>query len=128
MLHCLIGMGANLGNRLEALEAATLELREHPHIEVIAGSRWYSYPAIGGPAGQGDFLNGVLRIATDLSPVQLIHILKIAERRAGRQPLKRWAARTLDCDLLLYGEDQIHTAELQVPHPRMIVWIWRMSL
>ncbi len=120
MLHCLIGMGANLGNRLEALEAATLQLREHPHVEIVAGSRWYSYPAIGGPAGQGDFLNGALRIATDLSPIQLIHILNIVERRAGRQQLKRWAARTLDCDLLLYGEDHIHTAELQVPHPRMI--------
>ena len=120
MPNCLIGLGSNLGNRQQTLQAAVTYFRKRPEIERLVASSWYGYPAIGGPPGQTDFLNGTIRFHTDLPPHELARLLSAAEARGGRERRQRWAARTLDCDLLLYGTEQIDSPTLQVPHPRMI--------
>ncbi len=119
MATCLIGLGSNLGDRRTILERAVSRLRQHAAIQVAAVSSWHDYPAIGGPAGQGSFLNGAARLITELSPHELRQELHRIERDAGRQRAVRWAARTLDVDLLLYDRQIVNSPELQVPHPRM---------
>jgi 2-amino-4-hydroxy-6-hydroxymethyldihydropteridine diphosphokinase len=99
---------------------AAMEALPSPDIEVIAQSAWYTYPPVGGPPGQGDYLNGALLLGTRLDAESLAKRLRDVELAAGRSRVTRWAARTLDCDLLLYGEQQIQTSSLTVPHPRMI--------
>ena len=118
MPECLIGLGSNLGSRQEILTAAVRKLESR--LDVAAVSDWFSYPAIGGPEGQGDFLNGVVRARTAMRPQQVATLLHAIEKEAGRERVVRWSARTLDCDLLLYGEEIVETASLIVPHPRMI--------
>ncbi len=120
MPNCLIGLGSNLGSRHEILEAAVRRLQGDPRIEIVGKSSWHTFPAIGGPSGQKDFLNGVLRLDTSLTPHELAEVLQSVECSLGRERSERWTARTLDCDLLLYGAQQINTPTLQIPHPRMM--------
>lgn len=74
---------------------------------------------LGGPSGQGDFLNAVAGVVTSLDAVALLDVLQTIEDRFGRQRWERWGPRTLDLDLLLYDDAVIETERLVVPHPRM---------
>ena len=118
MTRCLIGLGANLGDKRATLEHAVAQLSTQFVIHGV--SSWRAYPAVGGPAGQDDFLNGVVLCETERSPQQVAATLHELERVAGRERRQRWAARRLDCDLLLYGNCLVDTPNLSVPHPRMI--------
>ena len=91
----------------------------HPQIELRKAASLYRTPAIGGPSGQPDYLNTVIELATDLNAEQLLELGLQIETSAGRQRNVRWAARTLDIDLLLMGETVINTASLTLPHPLM---------
>jgi 2-amino-4-hydroxy-6-hydroxymethyldihydropteridine diphosphokinase len=82
-------------------------------------SRLYESGAIGGPDGQPAFLNAAARLQTDLTPRQLLALLHETERQLGRVRERRWAARRIDLDLLLYDQRIIDTPTLVVPHPRM---------
>jgi 2-amino-4-hydroxy-6-hydroxymethyldihydropteridine diphosphokinase len=119
MSTCLVGLGSNLGDRQRLLCDAIDRLAGHPEITVSRRSHFYETPAVGGPAGQDTFLNAVIRLETSLQPAELHQQLLRVENRLGRQRRVRWAARTVDLDLLLYDDQQIDTAELTVPHPRM---------
>lgn len=119
MTDCLVGLGSNLGDRRQILDAAIADLKNHREVQVQSVSDWITYPAVGGPDGQGDFLNGVARLQTSLKPSDLAELLMEVEAAAGRRRTQRWSARTLDCDLLLFGDQRIDTPTLQVPHPRM---------
>ena len=118
MPECLLGVGSNLGHRQQILDSAVARLRRHVH--VVASSHWRCYPAVAGPPEQQDFLNGALLIETAQTPWQLAELLHELEAAAGRQRTDRWASRTLDCDLLLFGSEQIVSESLTVPHPRMM--------
>lgn len=118
MPSVLIGVGSNLGNRQSILDKAVETLRDR--LNVTAVSKWFTYPAVGGPGEQEDFLNGAVAAETDLPATELQQLLHEIEREAGRERITRWSSRTLDCDLLLYGQEQIETPTLQVPHPRMM--------
>lgn len=118
MPKVLLGLGSNLGDREAILNQAVDRLREV--LDVVAVSSWFTYPAVGGPDGQGDFLNGAVVADTSLSPSEVHQALQAVEQEAGRERIVRWSSRTLDCDLLLYGEREIWTDQLKVPHPRMI--------
>jgi 7,8-dihydro-6-hydroxymethylpterin-pyrophosphokinase len=74
---------------------------------------------VGGPTGQADFVNAAAAVETSLSPHALVERLQDIEAQFGRARIERWGPRTLDLDLLLYGEEQIHDGQLVVPHPRM---------
>ena len=119
MANCLIALGSNLGDRAAQLRQATAELSSLPATRLIARSTWRETPPIGGPAGQGPFLNAAALLSTSLAPAALLAELRRIEMESGRVRVDRWAARSLDVDLLLYDNAVIQTAELQVPHPRM---------
>ncbi len=119
---CLIGLGSNLGDRRQILDRAVERLQSEPQIRVVARSRWLEAPPVGGPAGQGAFLNGAALLETSLSPEALLSILLAVETELGRHRGERWGPRTLDLDLLLYGQCVLAMPGLVLPHPRMA---WR---
>jgi 2-amino-4-hydroxy-6-hydroxymethyldihydropteridine diphosphokinase len=117
--RALIGLGSNLGDRKRTLDAAVAGLGETPGIVVHRVSKYYETAPVGGPEGQGNYLNAAAELETTLQPLELLHVLQSIEDRAGRVRSVRWGPRTLDLDLLLFGDRVIETDELQVPHPRM---------
>jgi len=122
MRDCLIGLGSNLGNRRQTLDRAVERLAREPHVHLTARSGWYETAPVGGPPGQGPFLNGAALLETSLEPEALFAALERIERDLGRRRTERWGPRCLDLDLLLYGEVVLETAVLTIPHPRMA---WR---
>jgi 2-amino-4-hydroxy-6-hydroxymethyldihydropteridine diphosphokinase len=114
-----IGLGANLGDAADSVTAAMLALGELPHTRLLARSALYRSAPVG-YADQPDFINAVAAIETDLAPHALLDGLLAIEHRFGRERSFRNAPRTLDLDLLLYGDVVLHDARLTVPHPRMV--------
>jgi 2-amino-4-hydroxy-6-hydroxymethyldihydropteridine diphosphokinase len=119
MPDALIALGSNVGDRSSQLGAALDGVAQLARTQLVALSRWHSTPPVGGPAGQGGFLNGAALIRTDQPPQKLLAELKEIETSLGRIRAERWAARTIDLDLLLYGGLQLVSPELTLPHPRM---------
>jgi 2-amino-4-hydroxy-6-hydroxymethyldihydropteridine diphosphokinase len=115
----LIGLGSNLGDRPASLRGAISALGHVPGIMVRQVSSFHETEPVGGPPGQGMFLNAVALLETDLEPLPLLHVLQEIESRFGRQRTIRWGERTLDLDLLLFDNRIIDTPELCLPHPRM---------
>ncbi len=111
-----IGLGSNLGDRRTHLDDAIAALSAVG--EVVAVSAYYETAPIGGPE-QGDFLNAVAVIETGLDAAEVLDVLLAVERDHGRVRRRRWGPRTLDLDLLLYGEEVVEAPGLTVPHPRM---------
>jgi 2-amino-4-hydroxy-6-hydroxymethyldihydropteridine diphosphokinase len=116
----LLGLGSNLGDRKANLDGAIAALRQMPGVNLRDVSSYHETPAVGGPAGQGPFLNAVATAEPTLEPHALLEDLRVIESRFGRQRTVRWGERTLDLDLLLFGDQVIETAELMVPHPRLV--------
>ena len=114
-----IALGSNLGDRLATLAEAVSRLRSLPEIRDIAVSSPHETEPVGGPAGQGCFLNAAARIETTLAAKPLLEALIKVERQLGRVRQERWGARTIDLDLLLFDEEIIDAPSLIVPHPRM---------
>ncbi len=119
MTTVYLGLGSNLGDRRRNLEAALDALRAHPQITVSAVSSFLETDPVGGPPGQGKFLNAAAKIETDLSPEALLEELKRVERAIGRKPGSRWGPREIDLDILLCGDTILETGTLVIPHPRM---------
>ena len=119
MARCLIGCGSNLGKRREQLDRALELLRFMPGVTFLAASRYRETRPVGGPAGQLAFLNGACLIETELSPHAVLEMLAAVENTLHRERHDRWGERTIDLDLLLYGDLVLETTELTVPHPRM---------
>ncbi|MEX2322176.1 MAG: 2-amino-4-hydroxy-6-hydroxymethyldihydropteridine diphosphokinase [Acidimicrobiia bacterium] len=111
-----MGLGSNLGDRLAVLTGAVGEFRRLGEVVAVSGV-WETAP-IGGPP-QDDYLNAVVVVRTVLGPVPLMQRLLAIEAAAGRERGERSAPRTLDLDLLLYGDAEIDAPGLTVPHPRM---------
>jgi 2-amino-4-hydroxy-6-hydroxymethyldihydropteridine diphosphokinase len=114
-----IALGSNLGDRERHLCAALEALRALRGVREVVASRVYETDPVG-PGKQRPYLNAVARVATELSPRDLLDRLLAIERSEGRErgPVRN-APRTLDLDLLLYGEREIDEPGLVVPHPRM---------
>ena len=119
MVTCLLGLGSNLGDREATLRAALAEITALPDVQVVQHSEWYRSQPVGGPPDQGEFLNSAVVIETTIAPLILLDELGKLESRLGRQPAERWSARTIDIDILLYGNEVAETAMLTLPHPRM---------
>src|SRR5215216_5746458 len=119
MPTCLLGLGSNLGDREATLRAALAEITALPDVQLVQHSKWYRSQSVGGPTDQGEFLNAAARIETTLAPLILLDELGQIESRLGRQPAERWSPRTLDIDILLYGNEVAETAMVTLPHPRM---------
>ena len=113
-----IGFGANLGDREGNITSALHLLAHTPGIRVEAVSSLYESEPIG-PKDQPWFLNGVVRIETELEPLVLLERLQAIEDLLGRQRGVRWGPRTIDLDLLLYGDLVMDTPRLTIPHPQL---------
>ena len=115
----MIGLGSNLGDRKAILELAVASLAETPGIKILAVSSFHETTPVGGPSGQGPFLNAATAVETTLSPSALHERFNDVEIQLGKIHRVRWGARTIDLDLLLFGDQMIHDSSLTVPHPRM---------
>ena len=122
----LIALGGNLGDRKAALDRAVVALDVTPGVVVKAVSRYHETTPVGGPEGQGAFLNAAAAVETSLGPLALLETLHRIEREAGRVRSIRWGERTLDLDLVLHGDRVVDTPALRLPHPRM--WVRRFVL
>ena len=120
MTRAYIGLGANLGDREETIRRAVERLRGEQGIEIVAISSLRETEPVG-YADQPRFLNGALAVDTGLSPRDLLARLLAVERELGRvrQAGLRYGPRTIDLDLLLYGDRVVSEPELTVPHPRL---------
>jgi 2-amino-4-hydroxy-6-hydroxymethyldihydropteridine diphosphokinase len=114
-----VALGSNVGDRMTNLAAALCELGALPGVTVVATSRVYESEPWGGVAQPG-YANAVVEIASELGALSLLQACKGIERAMGREPGVRFGPRTIDLDLLLFGDAAIDTPELTVPHARML--------
>ena len=112
-----VGLGANLGDARGTLAEAIAAIAAWPGTRLVAASSMYGSAPV--DAQGPDFVNAAIELSTTLEPQALLQALQRLEMAQGRQRPYRHAPRTLDLDLLLYGQRQIDTAELTVPHPRL---------
>ena len=116
-VSAFVGLGANLGDAQRTLREAITALGRLPHTRLARASRFYGSAPV--DAGGPDYVNAVAQVETGLSAPELLRALQALEQDAGRERPYRNAPRTLDLDLLLFGEARIWSADLVVPHPRM---------
>jgi 2-amino-4-hydroxy-6-hydroxymethyldihydropteridine diphosphokinase len=112
-----VGLGANLGDARATVAAAMADLGDLPQTTYVAGSSLYRSAAI--DADGPDYVNAVVELRSTLEPDALLAQLQTLERHFGRVRPYRHAPRTLDLDLLIYGERRIEARDLAVPHPRL---------
>ena len=113
-----VALGSNLGDRRATLERAVELLDSHPGVQVVASSTLRETEPWG-PVEQPPFLNGVVAVDTRLDPRALLDVLLGIEETLGRVRAERWGPRTIDLDLLLYGDAVVDEPDLVVPHPRL---------
>ena len=119
MTTAWIALGSNQGNSLQHLQDALAAMAMLPGSTLVAASSFYRSSPIG-PQDQPDYLNAVARLDTAMPPEELLRQLQAIEQEHGRDRSgERWGARTLDLDILLYGQQQYHARELLIPHPAM---------
>ena len=113
-----LGIGSNVGDRAAHLQAAVDGLAAEPDLSVAAVSPVYETAPVGGPP-QDDYLNAVVAVDTTSTPRELLEIGRRLEAVEQRVRAVRWGPRTLDVDVLLVGDEEVHEPDLEVPHPRM---------
>jgi len=118
VIDAYVSIGTNLGDRDAHLALALRRLAALPDTELVAASPVYETDPVG-PPPQGPYLNAAVHLRTRLSPRALLDALLAIEQEAGRVRGVRDAARTLDLDLLLYGDQVLDEPDLVVPHPRL---------
>ncbi|MEM7308855.1 MAG: 2-amino-4-hydroxy-6-hydroxymethyldihydropteridine diphosphokinase [Planctomycetota bacterium] len=119
-VRAIVALSANLGDREATLESAVEELDGTEGLHVLRVSPWFETEPVGGPPGQPDYLNGALEVETTLSARELLERMLRIEVAHGRVRAGiKDGPRTLDLDLLFYGEDRIAEPGLIVPHPRL---------
>lgn len=112
-----IALGSNLGKSEQILTNAITVIDQSPSFQVMARSHFYRTAPVGPP--QPDYINACITIDTSLSPRQLLNQLLGIENQFGRVRKERWGARSLDLDLIFYGDRIIDAPKLSVPHPRL---------
>jgi 2-amino-4-hydroxy-6-hydroxymethyldihydropteridine diphosphokinase len=117
-VEATLGLGGNLGDPVAAFAATLARLRAHAAVELKAASSvWRTAPW--GKLDQPEFRNMAVLIETSLPAEDLLALCLDIERSAGRERRERWGPRTLDIDILTYGDEAIDRPGLQVPHPRI---------
>ena len=111
-----IGIGSNLGDKLHYCEKAISEILKIDRHKLIAKSSLFKTLPVG-YTSQDWFVNGVIKIETDLEAPELLRTLKTIESQLGRTETIRWGPRTIDLDILFFDDAEIYTEELQIPHP-----------
>lgn len=119
MPTCLLGLGSNVGDSEATLRAAVADITALPDVQLVRHSAWHRTRPVGGPPDQADYINGAVVVETTIAPLTLLAELQQIETRHGRVRRERWSPRTLDIDVLLYGNGVSETAMLTLPHPRL---------
>ncbi len=114
-----LALGSNLGDRVAHLRGARQALHCPPELCIVNASAIYETDPVGGPDGQPPYLNAVLEVQTLLDAPHLLKSCLAVEQHFGRSRQTRWGARTLDIDLLLFGDRVFRQQDLIVPHPRL---------
>lgn len=115
-IRCFIGLGSNLEHPVTQVASALLELERLPQCRNLLHSSLYRSDPVG-PPGQPDYINAVASLETTLSPLALLDAMQALEQQHQRVRIQHWGPRTLDLDLLLYGDQLISNERLTVPHP-----------
>ncbi len=120
-VRAYVGLGSNLGESEAILDSACTSLHAARGTRVLRRSANLRSAPVGGPAGQLDYHNGVVELETELQAEELLDLLQSIESDHGRRRSteQRWGSRTLDLDLLLYGEVISESKRLVLPHPRL---------
>jgi 2-amino-4-hydroxy-6-hydroxymethyldihydropteridine diphosphokinase len=113
-----IGIGSNLGDKVYQCETAISDILRADQNKLLAKSSLFKTKPIG-YTSQDWFVNSVIKIETDLKPLDLLRLLKDIESRLGREKTFRWGPRVIDLDILLFDEEEIEMEGLQIPHPRL---------
>ncbi|CAM3466566.1 2-amino-4-hydroxy-6-hydroxymethyldihydropteridine diphosphokinase [Parendozoicomonas haliclonae] len=113
-----ISLGSNLEQPVQQVLRAVEEIAAIPNTTLTGASRLYRSAPVG-PGDQDDYINGVVQVRTTLEPLALLDAFQAIELLHGRERIVRWGARTLDLDLLLYGDEKIENERLIVPHKEM---------
>ena len=118
IMRCYIGIGSNLGDRQKNIEDAIQKLQNTEGLEIKKISHIYETEPVGGPI-QPKYLNAAIEIETELEPRELLLAMQKIENQLGRERTVRYGPRTIDLDLLTYGDKKIDEPDLKIPHPRM---------
>ena len=112
-----VALGSNLGDSRQTVATAVTELAQDSQSSLVACSSWYKTAPIGPP--QPNYINGCILLQTQRAPLNLLHWLLQIEQKFGRKRTQHWGPRTLDLDLILYGDLILQTPQLTLPHPRL---------
>jgi 2-amino-4-hydroxy-6-hydroxymethyldihydropteridine diphosphokinase len=115
--RAVLALGSNLGARNETLSEAVADLVDRPEVRLLAVSPIVQTKAVGGPAGQPDFLNMVISVETSLEPLELLKHCQSVENKHHRVREIHWGPRTLDVDVIVYGGIESSDPVLTLPHP-----------
>jgi 2-amino-4-hydroxy-6-hydroxymethyldihydropteridine diphosphokinase len=115
-MRVFIGLGSNLENPLEQIKTAIKDMKAMVDTELVACSSLYKSPPMG-PQDQPDYINAAIELDTTLRPHKLLDELQKIEQQHGRVRKRHWGERTLDLDVLVYGEQVLNDDRLTVPHP-----------
>lgn len=118
-MKVFIALGSNMGEREENIRRALELLSQLPDTELVRASSLYDTEPVG-EVEQPNFLNAVAELDTDMAARQLLWNLLLIEKRLGRVRTQKWGPRTIDLDLLLFGDQVIDEDDLRVPHPELI--------
>jgi 2-amino-4-hydroxy-6-hydroxymethyldihydropteridine diphosphokinase len=113
-----IGIGSNVGDKAHQCKQAISEVLKVDHHKLLAESSFFKTQPVG-YTSQDWFINGVIKIETEMEPLELFRVLKTIELKLGRTQTFQWGPRTIDLDILIFDDKEIETEELQIPHPRL---------
>jgi 2-amino-4-hydroxy-6-hydroxymethyldihydropteridine diphosphokinase len=119
MTIAYIGLGSNLDSPRQHISTAIKALGEIQSTRTLNVSSLYKSKPVG-PQDQGDYINAVAQIETELEPLMLLDSLQAIENTHGRVRNERWGPRTLDLDILMFGNEIIQNDRLTIPHPEML--------
>ncbi len=118
MARVTLSLGSNIGERFQHLQTALTKINQNKKISNVVSSSVYETKPVGGPV-QDNFLNAVISLDTELTPLELLEFTQKLENEAERIREVRWGPRTLDIDVLVYGNTVIDSEVLSIPHPRI---------
>ena len=118
LVRAYIALGSNLGDRIGQMQSALKALAADNQLKVLQISPLYENRAVGMEEAD-DFLNAMAEVETSMAPLELLDFCLGVESKLGRVRTKEWAPRTIDLDIIAYGDEVIEHERLQVPHPRI---------
>ena len=114
-----IGLGSNLNSPKQQIKDAVMALHTAKDVEVVNLSSLYQSPPVDG-SNQPDYINAIVQVNTHLTPLELLYVCQDIETQQHRVREKKWGARTIDLDIIIYGVQVVASKQLIIPHPQMM--------